>query len=117
MKTLLLIISITLSSQSFARLPPANHDTKKKASHDHKVGEIKKTKDNKIIISVNGMVCAFCAQGITDKFKSKKEVKDIKVDLDKMQVILSFQKGQTLKESTIKDIITDAGFKYVGLNQ
>jgi hypothetical protein len=33
-------------------------------------------------VSVNGMVCGFCAQGITKKLNKTEAVEDVKVDLE-----------------------------------
>ncbi len=88
-----------------------------KMNHDHKdsVAKIKKQeKKDKVLIEVKGMVCAFCAQGIEKKFGKRKEVKSAKVNLDKMEVLVKFKKGQSLNEKQIKKIIVDAGFSYVG---
>lgn len=66
-----------------------------------------------VLITVKGMVCAFCAQGIEKNFKAKPEVADTSVDLDKMQVKVSYKEGKSLNEEELKEIITEAGFSYV----
>ena len=38
----------------------------------------------------------------------------MKVDLDKMEVHLRFKKGQKLSRAKMKEIITGAGFDFVG---
>ena len=44
------------------------------------------------------MVCAFCAQGIKKNFNGRNEVKETKVDLDKMEVEVIFKKGKSLTQ-------------------
>ncbi|MCY4524060.1 MAG: heavy-metal-associated domain-containing protein [Halobacteriovoraceae bacterium] len=72
-------------------------------------------KDNssKILFKVNGMVCSFCAQGITKKFNKMDEVKSTKVNLDKMEVTLILNRGKKLGKEKIKSTVEEAGFKYV----
>ena len=92
-------------------------DHSKGDEHDHSDQEAKITtfKEGKVTIKVNGMVCAFCAQGITKNFKKKKEVNSVNVDLDEMEVTIDVKKGMTLSKKVIEEVITEAGFKYVGV--
>lgn len=76
-----------------------------------------KTNNQKISIKVEGMVCAFCAQGVEKSFKKKEEVLSTKVDLDKMNVEVEFKKGKSLDQKVLEKMITDAGFKFVGINK
>jgi len=59
---------------------------------------------------VNGMVCAFCAQGIEKKIKAMPQTKDVLVNLDKRLVAVELKPGQTLTHDQIKAAITDAGY-------
>lgn len=59
---------------------------------------------------VNGMVCAFCAQGIEKKMRSLSQTKDVYVNLKQRIVAVELKEGQTLSENTVKDIIKDAGY-------
>lgn len=63
-----------------------------------------------ITVKVNGMVCSMCAQGIQKKFSKISEVKDIKVDLDTKVVSIVTKDDKDLKDSKIKEIITEAGY-------
>ncbi len=87
--------------------------------HNHKMGEgsasIEVVNKDKAIVKVQGMVCAFCAQGIKKNFNKRSEVKDTVVDLDNMKVTIHFQKGKMLSEKIIQKIVTDAGFKFIGV--
>jgi cation transport ATPase len=59
---------------------------------------------------VNGMVCAFCAQGIEKKMRGLSQTKDVYVNLKQRIVAVELKEGQTLSESTVKDLIKDAGY-------
>lgn len=69
-----------------------------------------------ITAKVDGMVCAFCVQGIVYQFEQLPEVKHVKVDLDTQTVTITTYDGKTLKEDDVKKTITDAGFDSVSIN-
>ena len=60
---------------------------------------------------VNGMVCAFCAQGIEKKMRSLSQTKDVYVNLKQKVVAVELKEGQTLSHDTVKDLIKDAGYE------
>lgn len=59
---------------------------------------------------VNGMVCAFCAQGIEKKMRSLTQTQDVYVDLKNKIVAVQLKDGQKLSHDTVKDLIKDAGY-------
>ena len=59
---------------------------------------------------VNGMVCAFCAQGIEKKLKAMPQTQDVLVNLDKRVVAVELKPGQTVSHEKIKQEITDSGY-------
>jgi len=61
-------------------------------------------------IGVNGMVCGFCAQGITKKFKAENAVESVDVKLSEKKVTLILREKQDLPDDRIKQILTDSGF-------
>ncbi len=63
-----------------------------------------------IAITVDGMVCSFCAQGITKSFKKLPEIKSVDVKLDDHFVYLKTQDGKDISDESINKIILDAGF-------
>lgn len=60
--------------------------------------------------SVNGMVCAFCAQGIEKRLSKLPATKAVYVDLKQKIVAVEAKEGQTLDTKTITAEITDAGY-------
>jgi len=60
---------------------------------------------------VNGMVCAFCAQGIEKKMKEMRETKEVLVNLDKHVVAVELKPGQSLSHAKVKQAIADAGYE------
>lgn len=65
--------------------------------------------------TVNGMVCAFCAQGIEKRVSAMPATKAVFVDLKKKTVAIEAREGQTLDEKAIAAQITDAGYDVVKL--
>ena len=62
-------------------------------------------------VTVNGMVCSFCAQGIEKKMKALNETKDVYVGLKNRLVVVEVKDGLTLSQDVIKKIIKDAGYE------
>ena len=60
--------------------------------------------------TVNGMVCAFCAQGIEKRLSKLPAAKAVFVDLKQKVVAVEAKDGQSLDGKTITDEIKDAGY-------
>ena len=63
----------------------------------------------KIEITVKGMVCSFCSQGITKKF-NEENVKNVNVELGKHLVTVELNDNQELTNEKITKILTDSGY-------
>ncbi len=68
---------------------------------------------NSIKVTVNGMVCSFCAQGIEKRLSKMGATKDVLVDLKKKTVAVEAKDGQTLDSKAISAEIVDAGYDVV----
>ena len=64
-------------------------------------------------VTVNGMVCAFCAQGIEKTISKMPQTKAVYVNLDKRVVAVEPKDGQKLDMAKIKAGIVDAGYDVV----
>ena len=60
--------------------------------------------------TVNGMVCAFCAQGIEKRLSKLPAAKAVFVDLREKVVAVEAKDGQTLDSQVISEEIKDAGY-------
>ncbi len=60
--------------------------------------------------TVNGMVCAFCAQGIEKRLSGMPATKAVFVDLKKKIVAVEAKDGQTLDGKAISHEIKEAGY-------
>ena len=59
---------------------------------------------------VNGMVCAFCAQGIEKRLSKLPQTKNVYVDLKKKVVAVEAKDGQKLDGKAITAEIAEAGY-------
>ncbi len=60
--------------------------------------------------TVNGMVCAFCAQGIEKRLSKLPAAHAVFVDLKQKVVVVEAKDGQTLDGKAITAEIVDAGY-------
>jgi copper chaperone CopZ len=63
-----------------------------------------------IQIGLDGLVCAFCAQGVEKKMKSQAATDKVFVSLEKKVAVVALKEGQDISDATIKAEITDAGY-------
>lgn len=63
-----------------------------------------------IKVSVKGMVCGFCAQGITKKFLAEATVQKVDVSLEKKLVTIDLKEGQELTDDKIDMLLKESGY-------
>ena len=63
--------------------------------------------------TVNGMVCAFCAQGIEKRIAKMDATKEVYVNLKAKTVAVEPKEGRTLDRDAIVAEIKDAGYDVV----
>jgi len=63
-----------------------------------------------IEMDVNGLVCAFCAQGIEKKLRSYPATADVVVSLERKLVALATKDGQDIADEELKSALTNAGY-------
>ena len=61
------------------------------------------------VVSVNGMVCDFCARGIEKTFKKDKSVKKVDVDLSRGKVLVAYNSSKVIDFKEIKLKIVSNG--------
>jgi len=74
-------------------------------------------KANEAYVSVNGLVCDFCARALEKTFGTKSEVKSIDVNFDTKILTVSFNGDQTLDDETLTKLVTDAGYNVEKINR
>lgn len=64
-------------------------------------------------MQVNGMVCAFCAQGIEKRLKALPETGELFIDLRNKVVAVQPRPGQTLDAQRVASEVREAGYDVV----
>ncbi len=62
-------------------------------------------------LTVNGMVCAFCAQGIETRVKKMPETADLYINLKQKVVAVQAKPGQSLSVDKLKAEVVEAGYE------
>ena len=70
-----------------------------------------------IEMEVNGLVCAFCAQGIEKKLRAFPATSDVVVSLEERLVAVSTKDGQDISDDELRRALTDAGYTVVGIRR
>ena len=65
------------------------------------------------VVGVKGMVCAFCAQGITKKFQALPEVEKVDVSLTDKKVTLTYKEGKSLPHEKIETLLKESGYEAI----
>jgi len=70
-----------------------------------------------IEMDVNGLVCAFCAQGISKTMKGFPATDGVLVSLEHRLVAVHLKDGQDIADAELQKAITDAGYKLVAVHR
>ncbi len=66
---------------------------------------------------VNGLVCAFCAQGITRALSREPAAADVFVSLQDRLVAVELNADQELSDERLTQLLTDAGYDVVSIER
>lgn len=70
-----------------------------------------------IEMDVNGLVCAFCAQGIEKTLKTFPETQAVFVSLEHRIVAVQLKDGSDIGDAQLRKAITDAGYTVVAIRR
>lgn len=70
-----------------------------------------------IEMDVNGLVCAFCAQGIEKSLKAFPATQAVFVSLENRIVAVHLKDGTDIDDATLRKAITDAGYTVVAIRR
>ena len=76
-----------------------------------------KIEDQILRVSVNGLVCDFCARSIEKIFTKNESVDSINVNLEKMLITINLKKGKNLNDDIIRQLIKDSGYDVTEINR
>ena len=63
-----------------------------------------------IEMNVNGLVCAFCAQGIEKQLRKFPATADVIVSLEQKLVAVALKGGQDIPDAELRRALTNAGY-------
>lgn len=61
-------------------------------------------------MKVDGLVCAFCAQGISKKLGKMDATSDVLVNLENVLVAVALKPGKDVKDEDLRSTLTEAGY-------
>jgi len=61
-------------------------------------------------ITVSGMVCSFCVQGVEKRLKAVPGIEAVRIDLSKGLVEVTARSGASLDTAALKQAVRDAGY-------
>ena len=67
-------------------------------------------KSGTIEMDVDGLVCAFCAQGIEKKLRKEAATADVFVSLEHKLVAVALKPQQDIADDALKNLLTEAGY-------
>lgn len=70
-----------------------------------------------IEMDVNGLVCAFCAQGIEKTMKTFPATQAVYVSLEHRIVAVQLKEGADIDDATLRKAIKDAGYTIVAIRR
>ena len=70
-----------------------------------------------IEMNVNGLVCAFCAQGIEKTLKAMPATEGIFVSLEKHLVAVKLKDGTDIDDATLRKALKDSGYTVVDIHR
>lgn len=63
-----------------------------------------------IQMTVNGLVCGFCAQGIEKTLRKNPATAEVLVSLENRLVAIATKEGQDIADDELRKALTDAGY-------
>ena len=109
MKRLHILLALVLSSCAGTTTPT---ETKPLASATSATAAPVSTSPYKTIIGdVDGIVCAFCVQGIQKRFESIGKADQVVISLEHKKVVVTEKPGQVISDADFRQTIREAGFK------
>lgn len=63
-----------------------------------------------IEMSVNGLVCGFCAQGIEKTLRKNPATADVLVSLENRLVAVATKEGMDIPDADLREALTNAGY-------
>ena len=109
MKHIHILLAVALSS--CAGTPETTAPKALAASAEVKPSAVSTAPYKTIIGDVDGIVCAFCVQGIQKRFEKVGKADQVVISLERKQVVVTEKPGQVITDAEFRQTIREAGFK------
>src|SRR5262245_38228187 len=70
-----------------------------------------------IEMTVNGLVCGFCAQGIEKTLRKNPATADVLVSLENRLVAIATKEGTDISDAELREALTNAGYDVKAINR
>ena len=70
-----------------------------------------------IEMTVNGLVCGFCAQGIEKTFRKNPATDDVLVSLENRLVAIATKEGTDISDAELREALKNAGYDVKAINR
>jgi copper chaperone CopZ len=70
-----------------------------------------------IEMTVNGLVCGFCAQGIEKTLRKNAATEDVLVSLEHRLVAIATKPGTDIADETLRKALTDSGYDVIAISR
>tara|TARA_B100001971_G_scaffold210292_1_gene235471 strand:+ start:847 stop:1194 length:348 start_codon:yes stop_codon:yes gene_type:complete len=107
--TLILGMALTIGLPAYA-----NTDITPKEMH---IEEKVESQGGDIHVSVNGLVCDFCARALEKVFGKEEAVQNIDVNLDTKVITITLNEDKNITDERIKALIADSGYNVEGIHR
>lgn len=68
-------------------------------------------------VTVNGLVCGFCAQGIEKRLRKFPATADVLVSLEQRLVAVGLREGATMSDTELTEALEGAGYAVKGIRR
>lgn len=106
-------LTLLLTALTFTFAMPAYAESPDQSSKQEQVSML----SGDVHVSVNGLVCDFCARALEKVFSKEEAVNNIDVNLDTKIITVNFNERQSLDDETITQLINDAGYNVEGIHR
>lgn len=71
----------------------------------------------RILVNVNGLVCAFCAHGIQRALSGEAATDKVDVDLEAGKVTIALKPEGDISDERLRELLTNAGYTVTGIER
>lgn len=70
-----------------------------------------------VFVTINGLVCDFCARSMEKTLLKREQVEEVRVDLTSKVVTIGLRQDRSLTDADIEKSVADAGYSVVSIKR